>query len=193
MNVTDAERSCLRAVAAPQLDASNAIIGREVSLFAAPAWMEPDREIYQLGMERIRMDWYGHDGRAPNASMLARINVKRRVALVISCVRFFQESIRVMSFCLACSATGFPGLTRIDAPGPSMRLTIRCIVQSRKWLNVIANFSSRVVTVAAAPISNISVRAPRTRAIGPSTEGRHAMKSGALIGRLVRGEECFET
>jgi hypothetical protein len=81
-----------------------------------PGWSPIEKSIH-FGWKGYRPGWYGHDARSPNASMLARMNVERGVALVISCVGFAGND---PAYLALSSVFGdwFPELTRIDAPRP---------------------------------------------------------------------------
>jgi hypothetical protein len=65
----------------------------------------------------IGWDWYGYDRRSTNSSLLARINAKGKLALVISCVGFsgIDPSYVLLS---GLFREWFPAIGRIDAPDP---------------------------------------------------------------------------
>lgn len=90
-----------------------------------PGW-SPTEQSINLGWKGYGQGWYGHDGRAPDSSMLARINVERRVALVISCAGFSgnDPSYVVLS---RLFRDWFPELTRIDAPRSMDKAAAQCL------------------------------------------------------------------
>lgn len=79
-----------------------------------PAW-SPTEQSINLGWKGYGQGWYGHDGRASDSSMLARINVERRIALVISCAGFSGNDPSYVALS-RLFRDWFPELTRIDAP-----------------------------------------------------------------------------
>jgi hypothetical protein len=81
---------------------------------ALSGWNPTEKSI-NFGWKNYGADWYGHDARWRSSSLLARINTRHRVAIVISSERF-TGSDPVYLVLARMFGEIFPDLVTIDVP-----------------------------------------------------------------------------